>query len=1113
MKKRLLIFASMIGLAFSTSLAQTANCLNFDGTDDYVGLTGPANNIPVGNSAYTIEAWINTAVFPSDGSIVGWGEYNTTGNNTNGFRLTNFPVTGLVNYWWGQDLNAPYTFSANTWYHVAATYDPTLSTERRKIFVNGVKIAADNPTGHVILSANNFTIGRSFGSYFNGSIDEVRIWNVARSENQISSRRFCELTGTEPGLVAYYPFNQGIAAGANTSVTSLTDATSNANNGTLNNFGLNAATSNWISGSAITSGLSVPSAPILPSNQPASSLVTVADLSPAPSSTIKWYNTATGGTALNPTDNLVCFTNYYAAAVNANGCESTRDTFTYLANIPNINACNGQTVNVNYSSACPPGSITWTNNNTTLGLVASGTGSLPSFTATNTTASPIVATVTASSQYTDTITQIFSMTGSSQTFTVPSGITSIHIEAYGAQGSNSGNLGGFASGDLTVAPGAVLQVNVGQQSSFGSGTFGGGGNSSTSFYDGSGGGASDIRTGSYTLSERVLVAYGGGGKGTNNQNPLYNGGDATATAGGAGGTGNTYNGVIGSQGIGGTGGGYFIFGNTSLGGGGGGGYFGGGGGGVNVISPIPPVYETGDGGNGSSYIGGISNGIVTPNVNNNQGQIIISYTIAQNVSTPFTITVNPSPSVSASSPAAICSGSNTSLNALLSGTFCQPTYSQGTQYGDYISRVQLNTLLVNSLGAASPFYTLYPDTGSATTTLVAGATDTIRFRAGTYTSNDFAAWIDYNQNNVFETSEKLGQVLILGASPAEGKIGFTVPTTAFNGKTRMRVRELDGAINVVIDPCAVQSAYGEVEDYTITITGGVANPNFVYAWSPATFLSSTSVSNPTVTAATATTNYTVTATSLAGCSDTATVTVTVNALPTVTANASSAAVCAGNSTTLTGGGASSYAWNNGVTNGIAFTPTATNTYIVTGTDANGCADTALTSVTVNPLPTATVSAPFTALCAGTPAALTGTPAGGTYSVVSGNAAALSGNTFNAPSTGTYKIAYSYTDANGCSDSAQINFNVNCVLGINALNKANIVLNALPNPTTGIVSIEILNANFDKASIQLLGMNGQLLERLIYTGKTSIDLSKYASGIYYINVSNDQIHKTIKVVKE
>src|SRR5690606_14205211 len=87
------------------------------------------------------------------------------------------------------------------------------------------------------------------------------------------------------------------------------------------------------------------------------------------------------------------------------------------------------------------------------------------------------------------------------------------------------------------------------------------------------------------------------------------------------------------------------------------------------------------------------------------------------------------------------------------------------------------------------------------------------------------------------------------------------------------------------------------------------------------------------------------------CLDSASRTVTVHPLPTVTANATSTSVCAGTQVTLTGGGASSYTWNNGVTDGVAFTPTATTTYPVTGTSANNCQNTAQVTVTVNPLPT------------------------------------------------------------------------------------------------------------------------------------------------------------------
>ncbi len=87
------------------------------------------------------------------------------------------------------------------------------------------------------------------------------------------------------------------------------------------------------------------------------------------------------------------------------------------------------------------------------------------------------------------------------------------------------------------------------------------------------------------------------------------------------------------------------------------------------------------------------------------------------------------------------------------------------------------------------------------------------------------------------------------------------------------------------------------------------------------------------------------------------VTITVNALPTVTANVTSTPICLGSTTTLTGGGASTYSWNNGASNAVSFAPAATTTYTVTGTSAAGCTNTASVLVTVN---TPTVTAPVVA---------------------------------------------------------------------------------------------------------------------------------------------------------
>jgi subtilisin-like proprotein convertase family protein len=80
-------------------------------------------------------------------------------------------------------------------------------------------------------------------------------------------------------------------------------------------------------------------------------------------------------------------------------------------------------------------------------------------------------------------------------------------------------------------------------------------------------------------------------------------------------------------------------------------------------------------------------------------------------------------------------------------------------------------------------------------------------------------------------------------------------------------------------------------------------------------------------------------------------TVTVNSLPSVNAGVDQT-ICAGSTVTLSGSGATDYSWNNGVLNGVAFTPVSTQTYTVTGTNGNGCVNTDQLVVTVNPLPTA-----------------------------------------------------------------------------------------------------------------------------------------------------------------
>lgn len=205
-----------------------------------------------------------------------------------------------------------------------------------------------------------------------------------------------------------------------------------------------------------------------------------------------------------------------------------------------------------------------------------------------------------------TTTEIFNFTGAEQTFTVPAGVTKVHVVAIGGHGGKSGNTGGAgaqAEGDFSVKPGQTLYVEVGGNggSDFGEnevspGGFNGGGEGA-----GGGGGASDVRTNprkaGLSPDTRLIIGAGGGGSGSFGEVGAGAGGDAgnpgetipgnegggagTAEAGGSGGGGGCVAGEAGSLGQGGNGGNcrkVLEFGFIA--GGGGGGLNGGGGGGA-----------------------------------------------------------------------------------------------------------------------------------------------------------------------------------------------------------------------------------------------------------------------------------------------------------------------------------------------------------------------------------------------------------------------------------------------------------------------------------------------------------------------------------------------------
>ncbi|MFY9418207.1 MAG: T9SS type A sorting domain-containing protein, partial [Bacteroidales bacterium] len=160
-----------------------------------------------------------------------------------------------------------------------------------------------------------------------------------------------------------------------------------------------------------------------------------------------------------------------------------------------------------------------------------------------------------------------------------------------------------------------------------------------------------------------------------------------------------------------------------------------------------------------------------------------------------------------------------------------------------------------------------------------------------------------------------------------------------------------------------------------------------------------------------------------GCENTATVSVTVNPLPDVQATAIPNEVCIGESTTISASGAITYEWDNGeTTESFTVTPDETTTYVVTGTDDNGCENTAEITVIVNPLPLIMITADNTTICSGQSVTLTASSdvTGTTYLWDNGLTDAI----ITQYPTDNTTYAVTATTPAGCESTADIDITVN-----------------------------------------------------------------------------------------
>jgi hypothetical protein len=194
---------------------------------------------------------------------------------------------------------------------------------------------------------------------------------------------------------------------------------------------------------------------------------------------------------------------------------------------------------------------------------------------------------------------------------------------------------------------------------------------------------------------------------------------------------------------------------------------------------------------------------------------------------------------------------------------------------------------------------------------------------------------------------------------------------------------------------------------SVTLTAGGANN---YLWSTSSASQSINVSS--------TGNYFVTVTDANNCSASTSVSVIVNPLPaaSITPNGSTT-FCSGNSVALTAGGANNYLWSNSSTS-QSINVSSSGNYFVTVTDGNNCSASTSVSVTVNPLPAASITPDGpTTFCSGNSVTLTA--AGANNYLWSNNSTSQS---INVSSSGNYFVTV--TDGNNCSASTSVNITVN-----------------------------------------------------------------------------------------
>ncbi|MCA9938268.1 MAG: Ig-like domain-containing protein, partial [Anaerolineales bacterium] len=172
--------------------------LQFDG-NDYVA-TGLNIDQGSGSPGLTLEAW----AYPTSTSS---GRHHIISSDNGGHDWSILHEGGVWYVFTGENARSTgFTVDLNTWQHVAAVFQPGIGVT---FYKNDQSVLI--PYFSTDTADNNIRIGGNpgFGEYFTGQIDEARVWSGVRTPAQIINNLYIPLNGDEPGLLGYWPCNEG----------------------------------------------------------------------------------------------------------------------------------------------------------------------------------------------------------------------------------------------------------------------------------------------------------------------------------------------------------------------------------------------------------------------------------------------------------------------------------------------------------------------------------------------------------------------------------------------------------------------------------------------------------------------------------------------------------------------------------------------------------------------------------------------------------------------------------------------------------------------------------------------------------------------------------------